>query len=73
MARKKLNKKVAIIGLVFLLIIFAGIGYVGYQRFFNRNPEKFLRMAEEALSQKLYEEVERNYGRAYGCTISPYQ
>ena len=68
MARKKLNKKVAAIGAVFLLIIFAGVGYVGYQRFFNRNPEKFLQKAREAHSQKNYEEVEKNYGMAYGCT-----
>lgn len=66
MAKKKLNKKVAIIGSIILAFFVMGIIVVALH--FSKDPAKFLRDAEVALEQKDYPSVERNYRQAYGCT-----
>ncbi len=63
--RKKLNIKVVIIGLMFLMVFALG-AFVVYRRL-SRDPHKFLKAAEEALAQKDYESTTINYGRAFGA------
>jgi len=65
MAKKKLNKKVALIGLMVLAVFLLGVVAVVLR--FRKNPLKFLAAAEAALAQYDYEGAERNYGQAYGC------
>lgn len=65
MAKKKLNKKVALIGLMVLAVFLLGVVVVVLR--FRKNPLKFLAAAEAALAQYDYEGTERNYGQAYGC------
>jgi tetratricopeptide (TPR) repeat protein len=65
MAKKRLNKKVALIGLVVLAVFLLGVVAVVLR--FRKNPLKFLAAAEAALAQYDYEGTERNYGQAYGC------
>jgi len=65
MAKKRLNKKVAIIGsIVAALVILAAI--VVILRLVE-TPDKFLRDADVALAAKDYKNAERNIKKAYGC------
>ena len=63
--RKKLNIKVVIIGLMFLMVFALG-AFVVYRRL-SRDPHKFLKAAEQALAQKDYELATSNYGQAFGA------
>jgi tetratricopeptide (TPR) repeat protein len=63
--KKRLNIKVVIIGLMFLMVFALG-AFVVYRRL-SRDPHKFLKAAEEALAQKDYESAAGNYGRAFGA------
>ena len=64
MAKKKLNKKVAIMGSTILLVFLLGVVVVILR--FSKNPSKFLADAQVALAQYDYEGAERNYRQAYG-------
>ena len=62
---KKLNKKVAIIGLTLLvLMIAAGGGLLTYRQI-RRNPNRALKLAHQALEAGDYKEAETQLGRAY--------
>ena len=73
MAKKRLNKKVALIGTaVFLFLVLIAIGAILY---FSRDPEKFIRdgntamkVADEAVDEQIkteeYEKAVRNYNKA---------
>jgi len=62
MAKKRLNKKVALIGsVVFVFLMLAAIVLILY---LNRNPEKFVKDGDAAVLAKDYEEAERNYHKA---------
>ncbi len=65
MAKKRLNRKVALIGLIVLAVFLLGAVMAVLR--FRKNPLKFLAAAEAALAQYDYEGAERNYGKAYGC------
>jgi tetratricopeptide (TPR) repeat protein len=68
MARKKLNKKVALIGsLVFLLLVLAAVVVVLR---LSRDPEKFVQDGDAAWLAKDYQTAERNYLKAYGIEKS---
>ncbi|MGA2678373.1 MAG: hypothetical protein ABSF37_03615 [Sedimentisphaerales bacterium] len=76
MAKKRLNKKLAMIGSV--LFVFVAIAViVGLIYLSRRNPQKFLKYGDEAIAtarqttdkeqqKKIYNEAERNYRKAYG-------
>jgi len=64
MAKKRLNKKVAIMGSTILVVFLLGVVAVILR--FSKNPLKFLADAEVALAQYDYEAAQRNYGQAYG-------
>ena len=64
MAKKRLNKKVAIMGSTILVVFLLGVVAVILR--FSKNPSKFLADAEVTLAQYDYEATERNYGQAYG-------
>ena len=62
MARRGLNKKVAIIGsLIFAFGVFAAIGAFLY---LSRDPEKFIKDGDAALLAGNYEEAAHSYNRA---------
>ncbi len=62
MARRKLNKKVAIIGsLIFALGVLVAIGVFLY---LSRDPEKFIKDGDAALLAGKYEEAAISYNRA---------
>jgi len=62
MAKKRLNKKVALIGsVVFVFLVLAAIWVILY---LSRDPEKFIRDGDAALLAKDYERAERCYGKA---------
>jgi len=62
MAKKRLNKKVALTGLViFVLLVLGAIGIILR---LTGDPEKFTKDGDAALQQKNYEVAERNYLRA---------
>ncbi|MCJ7777544.1 MAG: tetratricopeptide repeat protein, partial [Sedimentisphaerales bacterium] len=62
MARRRLNKKVAIIGsLIFAFGVFAAIGAFLY---LSRDPEKFIKDGDAALLAGNYEEAALSYNRA---------
>lgn len=62
MARKRLNKKVAIIGsLIFAFVVFAAIGAFLY---LSGDPEKFIRDGDAALLAGDYKEAALNYNKA---------
>jgi tetratricopeptide (TPR) repeat protein len=63
--RKRLNKKVALIGSLVLAVFLLGVVVVVLR--FSKNPQKFLADAEVALAQYDYEGAEVNYRQAYGC------
>jgi len=65
MAKKKLNKKVAII--VAVLLVFFIMGVIVVILHFSKDPMKFLDDARAYVEQNEYEGAQRNYGAAYGC------
>ena len=66
MARKRLNKKVLIIGSIALAFIL--IGVIGILLRLTQDPEEFIREAEAARAAKDYKTAVRNYQKAYGLT-----
>lgn len=76
MAKKRLNKKLAMIGSV--LFVFVAITViVGLIYLSRRNPQKFIKYGDEAIAtarqttdkeqrKEIYKEAERNYRKAYG-------
>ncbi|MFH1615668.1 MAG: tetratricopeptide repeat protein [Planctomycetota bacterium] len=64
MARKKLNKKTAIIGSLALAILMV-IAILILLRL-GQDPEKFISDAQAAFAAKDYKEAEENYKKAYG-------
>lgn len=73
MARKKLNKKVLIIGAGLLLVL--AVGIIGVILYLSRDPEKFIKDAQAAVKQarqatdeemrlEKYDQAARNYNRA---------
>ena len=63
MAKKRLNKKVAIIGSIVLAFFIMGVVVVVLH--LRKDPLKFLENAETALGQKDYKNAGLNYARAY--------
>jgi tetratricopeptide (TPR) repeat protein len=73
MAKKRLNKKVALIGsAVFIFLVLAAIGVILY---LSRDPEPFIKdgdaavkaareATDEQIKEQQYERAERNYGKA---------
>ena len=62
---KRLNKKVAVIGIVLLvLMIVAGGGLLMY-RHIRRDPDRALKLYQQALDAGDYEEAQKQLGRAY--------
>ena len=62
MARKRLNKKVALIGsAVFVFLVLTAVGVILY---LSRAPETFIRDGDVALLAKDYDRAERNYHKA---------
>jgi tetratricopeptide (TPR) repeat protein len=76
MAKKRLNKKLAMIGSVlFVAVIFGAI--VVLIHLSRRDPQKFIKYGDEAIAtarqttdkeqqKEIYKEAERNYRKAYG-------
>lgn len=62
MAKKKLNKKIAIVGSV-VLVIFLVIGIYGILRY-TQGPEKFIEDGDAAFKAKDYEAAEHYYAKA---------
>jgi len=63
MAKKRLNKKVALIGsVIFALLVLATIGVVLR---LSRDPDKFVKDADAAFLAKDYDSAERGYRKAY--------
>lgn len=62
---KKLNKKVAIIGITLLALMIAAGGSLLVYRQVRRNPNRALKLAHQALEAGDYEEAETQLGRAY--------
>lgn len=69
MAKKKLNKKMAIIGTVVLMLV--GMALIVAFLKLSKDPEKFLEDAQVALEQNDYEKAVENYGKALGATKAP--
>lgn len=66
MAKKRLNKKVAIIGSI--LLMFAILVAIGGILYFSRDPEKYLKDGEIAIAQKDYEKGTRSFLKARSLT-----
>ena len=66
MAKKRLNKKVAIMGSTILVVFLLGVVVIILR--FSKDPSKFLSDAQVALAQYDYGGAERNYRQAYGST-----
>ncbi len=66
MARKKLNKKVAMV--VAALLVFFVVVAIWFILSHSKDPMKFLDDARAYVEQNDYEQAERNYGRAFGCS-----
>ncbi len=62
---KKLNKKVAIIGIVLLVLIIGGGAGLLVVRQIKRNPERALAKAKQAIDAGNYEEAEIQLGLSY--------
>ncbi len=68
MARKRLNKKVALIGsTVFLLLVMAAVVVILR---LNRDPAPFIADGDAAWAAQNYEAARENYARAYSLTDS---
>jgi len=62
MARKRLNKKVVLIGsMVFVFLVLGAIGVILY---LSRDPERFIKAGDEALLAKDYTIAAQNYHKA---------
>jgi tetratricopeptide (TPR) repeat protein len=66
MAKKRLNKKVALIGSVIFIILV--LGATAAILYLSRDPEKFAKDGDEALLAKNYETAERCYLKARGLS-----
>ncbi len=64
MAKKRLNKKVAIMGSTILAVFLLGVVVIVLR--FSKNPSKFLADAQMYLEQYDYDNAERNYKQAFG-------
>jgi len=64
MARKKLNKKVAIIGSLILALFLAGAVVVFLR--LTQDPEQFIKEGDIAREAKDYENAQRSYRKAFG-------
>lgn len=62
---KKVNKKIVRIALVFLSLIVIGGGVLAVRHFSQRDPERNLENARQALAESDYKAAERYFGRAY--------
>ena len=60
MAKKKLNTKVAIVGLIILLPIMGVVGYAGFNFLASRDPVKCLANARNLTEEKDYETCRRH-------------
>ncbi|MHC4123917.1 MAG: tetratricopeptide repeat protein, partial [Planctomycetota bacterium] len=68
MARRRLNKKVALIGgLLFVLLSVMAILVILH---FSRDPHKFIEDGDAALLEEQYDVAARNYNKAYGSAKS---
>jgi len=68
MAKRRLNKKVALIGsMVFLLLVLVAIVAVLH---LGRDPDKFIQDGDAAWQAKDYKTAERNYRKAHGLAKS---
>ncbi len=66
MARKKLNKKVVIIGSLIFALFLAGAVVVFLR--LTQDPKQFIKEGDMALEAKDYENAERNYRKAFSLT-----
>ncbi len=75
MARKRLNRKLALIG--FVIFVFVAIVAVVGLLYLSKNPDKFIKDGDAAVEsarqatdkeqrKEIYKEAERNYKKAYG-------
>jgi tetratricopeptide (TPR) repeat protein len=75
MAKKRLNRKLALIG--FMVFVFVAIAVIGGFLFLSRDPHKYIKDGDMAIAsarqatekeqrKELYKETERNYKKAYG-------
>jgi tetratricopeptide (TPR) repeat protein len=75
MAKKRLNRKVALVG--FVVFVFAAMGAIAIIFHFSRNPSKFIKDGDAAVAsahqvtdeeqrKEIYKQAERNYRKAYG-------
>lgn len=62
---KKLNKKVAVIGIIFLAVVVLGTAALAIHYFTGRNPERNLENARQALAGGDYKKAEAFFGKAY--------
>ncbi len=62
---KKLNKKVAAIGIVLLVLVVIGGAGLAVRYFYHRNPDLNLDLARQALAEDDYQRAERLLSRAY--------
>ena len=77
MAKKRLNRKLALIG--FVVFVFMAIAVIGGFLFLSRDPHKFIKDGDTAVAsarqatdkeqrKNIYKEAERYYRKAYGCS-----
>ena len=75
MAKKRLNRKLALIG--FVIFMFMATAVIGGFLYLSRDPHKFIKDGDAAVEsalqatdkeqrEELYKEAERNYKKAYG-------
>lgn len=62
---KKLNKKVAVIGISILSIFVVVVGALGIRHFVGRNPETNLQKARQAIADGDYKRAETLLGKSY--------
>lgn len=66
MARKRLNKKVAIVGSLVVAVLLLGCVLVLLR--FTQNPAQYVRQGDEAFAGGDYQSARRYYGKAYGLS-----
>ena len=62
---KKLNKKVAIIGIVIAALVVLGGGAAAFRYLYQRDPERNLNIARQAIAEGDYKRAEAALGKAY--------
>ena len=62
---KKLNKKVVVIGIAVLSLIVIGTAALAIRHLSQRDPERNLEIARQALTEGDYQRAERFFGRAF--------